>query len=109
LLLSLKPNKANIIPTTRAPKAKAIFSIASQETAVDTFPVHPGLGHVGGQGVGKYAQGDHLQPARRKNWDMGVSFPGSPASGLAFDEVYLGAIVTAPNPRDAGCKITAKY
>ncbi len=44
-----------------------------------------------------------------KDWDMGVRFPGSPANGLAFDEAYLGAIVTAPNPRDFGFKITAKY
>jgi iron complex outermembrane receptor protein len=44
-----------------------------------------------------------------KDWDMGVRFPGSPANGLAFDEAYLGAIVTAPNPRDVGFKITAKY
>jgi len=44
-----------------------------------------------------------------KDWDMAVRFPGSPASGLAFDEAYLGAIVTAPNPRDVGFKITAKY
>ncbi len=44
-----------------------------------------------------------------KDWDMGVRFPGSPATGNAFNEAYLGAIVTAPNPRDIGFKITAKY
>ncbi len=44
-----------------------------------------------------------------KNWDMAVRFPGSPGTGAAFAESYLGAIVTAPNPRDFGFKITAKY
>ncbi len=44
-----------------------------------------------------------------KDWDMGVRFPGSPATGNSFNEAYLGAIVTAPNPRDFGFKITAKY
>jgi outer membrane receptor for ferrienterochelin and colicin len=44
-----------------------------------------------------------------KNWDMAVRFPGSPATGNSFAESYLGAIVTAPNPRDFGFKISAKY
>jgi iron complex outermembrane receptor protein len=41
-----------------------------------------------------------------KNWDMAVRFP---SSYQGFNEAYQGAIVTAPNPRDYGFKITAKY
>ena len=44
-----------------------------------------------------------------KNWDMAVRFPGDPAGGHAFSEAYVGAIVTAPNPRDVGIKISTKY
>jgi iron complex outermembrane receptor protein len=44
-----------------------------------------------------------------KNWDMAVRFPGDPAGGHAFDESYVGAIVTAPNPRDFGFKVSDKF
>lgn len=41
-----------------------------------------------------------------KNWDMAVRFP---SSYQGFNEAYQGAIVTAPNPRNIGFKISDKF
>ena len=44
-----------------------------------------------------------------KDWDMAVRFPGSPGTGAPFNEAYLGAIVTAPNPLNFGFRVSAKF
>jgi iron complex outermembrane receptor protein len=41
-----------------------------------------------------------------KNWDMAVRFP---SSYQGFNEAYEGALVSAPNPRDFGFKISDKF
>jgi iron complex outermembrane receptor protein len=43
-----------------------------------------------------------------KNWTMAVRFPENPAT-FSFSEAQQGLLVTAPNPRDFGFKISAKY
>ncbi len=49
-----------------------------------------------------------------KNWDMGVRFPNPQVNSnngdsFGFGEAYQGAIVTAPNPRDFGFRISDKF
>ena len=43
-----------------------------------------------------------------KNWTSAVRFPENPAI-FSFSEAYQGSIVTAPNPRDFGFKLSAKF
>jgi hypothetical protein len=43
-----------------------------------------------------------------KNWTAGVRFPENPAI-YSFSEAYQGSILTAPNPRDFGFKLSAKF